>query len=129
MAMGLIPFALASLLAVAGLAACDSGSFQGEIAPCVCDNNGCTTAACPVTITLDSTCEGEMDFGEVLVGEHVEAAPLEPLVPLQLCSRVEPGATATLWVRGGPWVWGPLQEGCEVAGEMQQIVLQCVEAN
>jgi len=113
---------------VLGLPACDPGSSQGEIALCVCDEVGCSASSCPLTITLDSTCSGEMQFAEVLVDDHVEGAPLEPLVPLLTCSRIEPGAQATLWVRGGPWVWGPLVERCDVAGENQQIVLQCVEA-
>ena len=122
--------ALASVLVLAApaLPACDPGSTQGEIAPCACDDGGCTAASCPLTITLDSTCEGEMPFAEVLVDDHVEASPLKPLEPLRICSRVEPGAQATLWVRGGPWVWGPLVERCEVPGENRQIVLQCVEA-
>lgn len=120
--------AVGTMTTAGALAACDPGTFQGELPPCVCDNGGCTASACPMTITLDSTCEGEMSFAEVLVDDHVETAPLKPLEPLLTCSRVEPGDQAVLWVRGGPWVWGPLTERCDVAGENQQIVLQCVEA-
>jgi hypothetical protein len=130
--MGLIPSALArqSLLAIAAIAsgACDPGSFQGEIAPCVCESEGCSQAACPLTITLDETCVGEMSFAEVLVGDHIEEARLIPLEPLRLCSRVEPGDQVLMWVRGGPWVWGPLVERCDTPAAMQAIVLQCVEA-
>lgn len=133
--MGPIPRALASLLSSASLpiavltsGACDPGSFQGAIAPCVCEAEGCTAQACPVSITLDQTCVGEMSFAEVLVGDHVEEAELVPLEPLRLCSRIEPGEQAQVWVRGGPWVWGPLVERCETPAEVQAIVLQCVEA-
>lgn len=123
-----LSFSLAIGALTTVLPACDPGSSQGELPPCPCDGGGCSPASCPLTITLDSTCEGEMEFAEVLIDDHVETSPLEPLVPLLTCSRVEPGAQATLWVRGGPWVWGPLIERCEVPGENQQIVLQCVEA-
>ena len=126
--MRLIPLSLAPVVAVSLVAACDSGHFQGAIAPCVCETSGCSDQACPITVTLDNTCEGEMPFAEVLVGDHVEAAHVVPLEAKQLCSRIEPGAEAELWVRGGPWVWGPLRERCENAAETRAIVLQCVEA-
>lgn len=134
--MGAIPspfklgLALACVFAPSGVAltGCDSGSFQGEIAPCPCDDGGCSAASCPITVALDETCEGEMAFAEVLVGDHVEGERLAPLAQIQTCSRIEPGEQAVLWVRGGPWIWGPLVERCEAAGETQAIVLQCVEA-
>ncbi len=130
--MGPIPRALAAslciLLAPLAWAACDPGSFQGELAPCVCETEGCSAQSCPVSVTLDQTCVDELSFAEVLVGDHVEASELVPLEPLRLCSRIEPGAQAEVWVRGGPWVWGPLVERCETPAEVQAIVLQCVEA-
>lgn len=116
------------VLALGAPAACDPGSSQGDIAPCVCDNGGCTTQACPMIVTLDQTCVGEMRFAEVLVDDHVESVLVQPQEPATLCSRVEPGDQATVWVRGGPWVWGPLRETCATPTEAQQIVLQCVEA-
>jgi len=126
--MRAIPFAGSVVIVLLMLASCDAGSFQGELAPCPCEGGGCTTAACPITVTLDSTCVGEMAFAEVLVGNHVEAGRLVPLQALETCSKIEPGAEAVLWVRGGPWIWGPLVEHCATAGETRAIVLQCVAA-
>ena len=126
--MRLIPMPLAPFALVPLLGACDSGHFQGAIAPCRCETEGCSEASCPITLLLDNTCQGEMPFAEVLVGEHVEDVRVPPLEQRQLCSRIEPGQEAELWVRGGPWVWGPLRERCEIAGETRAIVLQCVEA-
>lgn len=133
LAMSIIPSAITDRLTWIGVATmvslgCDPGSFQGEIAPCVCETEGCSASACPMTVTLDQTCDGEMEFGEVLVEDHVEEEQIVPLEPLRLCSRVEPGDELRVWVRGGPWVWGPLIERCETPGEVQQIILQCVEA-
>ncbi len=119
-----------ALLVTAALAAgCESEPFQGELAPCPCDDGGCSAQSCPIEILLDSTCVGEVDVAEALVGDHVEREKIKPASTITACSRIEPGDEVAIIVRGGPWVWGPLGESCDTPGETRSLVLQCVESD
>lgn len=124
-----IPVMTLSLVALAALeTACDSGSFQGELPACVCETEGCSQAACPIELSLDETCVGELVEAEVLVGDHVEADLLRPSARITTCTKVEPGASKDVWVRGGPWIWGPLTQTCDEPRKVLSVVLQCIEA-
>jgi len=124
-----IPVLTLSLAALPALeTACDSGSFQGELPGCVCETVGCSPSACSIELTLDETCTGELSEAEVLVGDHVEADLLRPKARVTTCSKVEPGKSADVWVRGGPWIWGPLTETCDEPRKVLSVVLQCIEA-
>ncbi|MFO0747405.1 MAG: hypothetical protein U1F43_17310 [Myxococcota bacterium] len=123
--MRCIPFIVVALLLSAG---CESDPFQGEIPACVCDNGGCSAQSCGISILLDQTCVGELTSAEALIGKHVEADLLKPTAAFTPCTRIEPGASVAIIVRGGPWVWGPLNETCETPGDVRSLVLQCVEA-
>ncbi|MCC6624052.1 MAG: hypothetical protein IT385_22535 [Deltaproteobacteria bacterium] len=124
-----IPSPLAWLPLVLTVAACESEPFQGELAPCPCDDGGCSAEACPIEILLDQTCVGEVSIAEALIGEHVERERITPAQTLTACSRIEPGAEVAITVRGGPWIWGPLEERCTTPGETRSLVLQCVESD
>jgi len=122
--------ALAAVLSVValGVSACDSGSFQGELPPCRCEVETCSAASCPIEISFDPTCQGEIALAEVMVDDHVEVNTLSPGGRLVTCSRIEPDTSSTIFVRGGPWIWGPLVERCSTPRETRALVLQCVEA-
>lgn len=107
---------------------CDSGSFQGELPPCRCEVETCSTNSCPIEVSFDSTCVGEIRLAEVMVDGHVEEEGVTADSRLTTCSRIEPGQSATIWVRGGPWIWGPLVESCTNPREPKTLILQCVEA-
>jgi hypothetical protein len=115
------------LLMVTLTLGCDSGVFQGEVAPCPCDEGGCSDAACPIEVTIDPGCAGQFDHAEVLVGAHIEASSVRPSERAVMCAQIEPGASAIVHVRGGEWSWGPLEQRCEVPRETQRVLLQCVE--
>lgn len=118
----------ACLLMLLGLSGCDAGSMQGEIPQCRCDIEQCSSASCGYDLRLDDACKGQLDFAEVLIDGHLEAEVLEPGGSLVPCTRAEPGVAAQLIIRGGDWVWGPLNERCTEPGENRLLVLQCVEA-
>ncbi len=120
--------AVLSALAAIPVSGCDSGSSQGELPPCRCEVESCSSATCPIEVSFDSTCVGELTLAEVMVDGHVEAEAVRPSERLTTCSRIDPGQTATIYVRGGPWIWGPLQETCSTPSETRALVLQCVEA-
>lgn len=124
MALGVAALVMVS----AGAAGCESDGFQGELAPCRCEVETCSTASCPIELAFDPTCEGEVALAEVMVDGHIEAQALRPGGRVVTCSRIEPNRTATLYVRGGPWIWGPLVERCTTPGETRSLILQCVEA-
>lgn len=131
--MSSIPFVVvASVLALGvsatAIAGCESDPIQGELPACVCANGGCSAQSCPIQILLDQTCVGEIKSAEALIGEHVEVELLKPSTPYTPCTRIEPGEQVDIIVRGGPWVWGPLNEACDTPGETRSLVLQCVEA-
>lgn len=113
------------LLAVTG---CDSDGFQGELVPCRCDVEQCTSASCGYDLRLEAACAGQIDHAEVLIDGHLEVGKLEPGKDLFPCTRTEPGVSSQIIVRGGDWVWGPLNERCLEPGETKLLVLQCVEA-
>lgn len=120
-----IPFVALALLLLSG---CESDPLQGELPACVCDNGGCSQTSCPIEILLDQTCVGEVTTAEALIGVHVETTLIAPTAPFTACTRIEPGQSVDVTVRGGPWVWGPLNERCDTPGETRSLVLQCVEA-
>jgi hypothetical protein len=122
--MRLIPSAV--LFAIT--AGCDSGSFQGELKPCPCADGGCSEEACPIEVAIDPGCEGQFELAEVLIGDHVESAAVRPSEQLAMCSAIEPSSTVTIFVRGGDWAWGPLEERCETPRETRVVRLQCVES-
>ncbi len=131
--MRLIPTALllAPLISApvfSTVSGCDSGSFQGTLEPCPCDNGGCSPEACPIEVAIDPGCEGQFELAEVLIGEHVETSPVRPSDQVAMCTAIEPNATVTIFVRGGDWAWGPLEERCETARETRVVRLQCVES-
>lgn len=120
---------IAGLMGILGgvaLTACGGDSFQGEIPPCRCEAGGCTAAACPIQIRLDQSCNDQFDLAEVMVDGHVEAQAVTPAAALTTCSKIEPGETAAIVVRGGDWVW-PLTEHCTTPGQTRALVLQCLE--
>lgn len=110
------------------LPGCDASPTQGELSPCRCDVEQCSSAACGYELRLDPACEGQLASAEVLIDDHLEVQPLTPGGVMVPCSRTEPGVEAQLIIRGGDWVWGPLRERCLNPGENKLLVLQCVEA-
>jgi len=113
-----------------GLAASASGCVDDPIAvtypECVCADGGCGPETCGFRLSLHPNCNDDVDFAEVLVDDHVEETLLvqgETLVP---CTRYAPGTKATVWIRGGSWIWGPLERGCE-PGQEHTLILQCSE--
>ena len=120
---------LAFLLALPlGASGCESEPFQGEIPGCRCEIDRCTSASCGYELRLAADCTGELTNAEILVDGHLEAATLVPGEALVTCSRTEPGVTSQVIVRGGDWVWGPLNERCDDPGTNRLLVLQCIEA-
>jgi len=93
------------------LVGCDSDPFQGELTPCRCDVEQCTSASCGYELRLDAGCN-----------------PLAPGGVVFPCTRTEPGVASEIIIRGGEWVWGPLTERCMTPGETRLLVLQCIEA-
>lgn len=120
---------IAALLAVPiSAAACESEAFQGELAPCRCEVEQCTSASCGYEVRLESGCASQMKAAEILIDGHLEEKALLPGGTVFPCSRTEPGVTSQISVRGGDWIWGPLSEQCMTPGETRLLVLQCVEA-
>jgi len=122
-----IPSVVAVVVLMVG-GACESDPVQGDLAPCPCDDGGCSAQSCPIEILLDQTCVGEVTVAEALIGQHVERETLRPSQTMSACSRIEPGEEVAITVRGGPWIWGPLDERCATPGETRSLVLQCVES-
>lgn len=126
------PLAAVVSLFAAGLVftatGCDSGSFQGTLPECRCEVEGCSANSCPIEISFDDTCVGEVTLAEVMVDGHVEREGVTVDSRLTTCSRIEPGTAATIYVRGGPWIWGPLVEQCSTPREARTLILQCIEA-
>ena len=125
-AMAAVLAGLVMGLGLGTMSACGGDSFQGEIPPCRCTTTGCAAGACPIQIRLDETCSGEFDFAEAMIDGHVETEAITPTQAVVACSKIDPGATAAIVVRGGDWVW-PLTERCSTPGETRSLVLQCVE--
>lgn len=116
------------VIAVLGLAGCESDPFQGDLVPCRCDVERCSSASCGYDLRLESACAGQIDQAEILIDGHLEVNILTPGKDVFPCTRTEPGVVSQIIVRGGDWVWGPLNERCLTPGETQLLVLQCVEA-
>ena len=125
-AVKLIPRVL--VIAALGFVACETSPFQGDLAPCRCDVEVCTSASCGYDLRLDPSCAGQLKSAEVLIDGYLETNTLSPGSDLFPCTRTEPGVESQIVVRGGPWVWGPLLERCLTPGQTQLLVLQCVEA-
>lgn len=98
-----------------------------EYRPCRCEVEVCSEAACSYEISMDSTCQQEVPFAEILVDDHLEVQDLLPGQTVSLCSRTEPGDTSNIYVRGGSWIWGPIARKCEgEGGKTYSLVLECV---
>jgi len=98
-----------------------------EYRPCRCDVEVCSEEACSFQISMDSSCEADVEFAEILVDDHLEVMDLIPGEAVQLCSRTEPGDSSTIYVRGGSWIWGPINRKCEgEGGQTYSLVLECV---
>ena len=98
-----------------------------EYRPCRCDVEVCSEQACSFQIAMDSSCSTDVDFAEILVDDHLEVMDLTPGETVTLCSKTEPGDTATIYVRGGSWIWGPINRKCgEEGGQTYSLVLECV---
>ena len=93
---------------------------------CVCTTETCGPETCGFELSLHPNCDGELSFAEVLVDDHVEEELLEQGQSMIPCTRFAPGTVATVWVRGGSWIWGPLERGCE-PGQNHALVLQCAQ--
>jgi len=119
--------AAALALAVAVLA-CEASPFQGEIPPCRCEVETCTSASCGYDLRLDQTCVGQLSTAEILIDGHLEREALVPGRAVVPCTRTEPGVESEITIRGGDWVWGPLRERCMEPGEVRLLILQCIES-
>ena len=99
-----------------------------EYQACRCLTEGCSPQACTFTLRLADTCEGSVEFAEVLVDEHLEEELLTFGDEFTPCTRTEPGDTTRLIVRGGGWIW--IQDRtCQQSAEDIQLTLECVEAS
>ncbi|TNF31096.1 MAG: hypothetical protein EP329_12860 [Deltaproteobacteria bacterium] len=116
------------VIGILALAGCESDPYQGELVPCRCEVEACTSASCGYDLRLDAACAGQIDHAEVLIDGHLEESALTPGQDMFPCTRTEPGVASQIIVRGGDWVWGPLVERCMNPGETRLLVLQCVEA-
>jgi len=98
-----------------------------EYRPCRCEVEVCSVDACSYQISMDSSCDQDVPFAEILVDDHLEVMDLIPGETVQLCSRTEPGDSSTIYVRGGSWIWGPINRKCDgEGGQTYSLVLECV---
>lgn len=122
------------LMAVAlSLSACagEAESYEYALCPCA-EPGGCSTYACRYQLSLHPECDGKVSFAEVLIDGVLEEEAILVDTPLIPCMRTEPGKSAVIWVRGGAWIWGPLNKECPLTGhqpdEAHSLVFECEEA-
>ncbi len=120
----------AALLVIGlGLLGCDADPVQGDLVPCRCDVEQCSSAACGYELRLDAACASQVRRAEILIDGHLETDQLVPGGAAFPCTKTEPGVESQIIIRGGDWVWGPLLERCLEPGDTRLLVLQCVEAS
>ncbi len=124
-ARDMVAMTILGLVAAAG-AGCVDDPATITYAECVCDDDACGPSYCSFELSLHPNCDGDVEFAEVLVDAHVEEELLVAGETFTPCTRIEPGSKATVWVRGGSWIWGPLERDCH-PGQEHSLVLQCSE--
>jgi hypothetical protein len=109
---------------------CVEDPVSPVLEPCRCAvAPGCLPNACSFQLSLHSSCGDEVTFAEVLVDGHLEEGTLEASEAFVPCTRTDPGASSTVIVRGGGWIWGPLIKNCgSSGGEVHTLVFECAEA-
>jgi hypothetical protein len=125
-------FWVGALAALSAGASCGGDPFQGETAACRCEvtgpgDAGCAEADCPVEVVLGERCAGQVAFAEVVMDGHIEDGAVRPGEVFRTCGKIPFGGVSRVTARGGVWLWGPLEEACEVAGETRRLVLDCAE--
>jgi hypothetical protein len=84
--------------------------------------------ACGVRVVLDDSCGNDMSFAEVLVGDHLEEETLPPGADMLTCAKIEPNDAAVVFVRGGSWIWGPVDVDCDPpGGALVTLTFHCLE--
>jgi hypothetical protein len=110
------------------VAGCAAEPFEGETAACRCEAEpGCSQIDCPIEVVLGESCVGQVDFAEVVIDGHIEREVVRPGEVMTACSRIPLAGVARVAARGGEWLWGPLEEGCLVAGQARRLVFDCSE--
>lgn len=118
---------LALLLLVPG-AGCGGDAYDPQLEPCRCELEVCSAVWCGYELRLHPSCNESVELAEILIDDHLETEILVPGETVFPCTRTPPGETSRITVRGGGWIWGPLERDCGVAGnKVHTLIFECTE--
>lgn len=120
---------LAVLLLAAALApsSCESDE-QGPTcaSECPCTETGCPAGICGVRVELNADCATVAPRAELVFGDCLEEADLQPGVPAVACGFVVETQSSSLVIRADAFQWGPFDLECpEGGGVLLPVTVSC----